>query len=331
MSRAAQHGPPVFRSTPEYDAFGPWVLPVTGPDEVPPLFRRHPIDFTGTQLVLKVPRPIERRDALPSMDLYDHLLILQASGLTVLTRVEDQVRTHVVAPSELLAIEDATDLLDGRLTLFTALPEGPVTVHYNGSSRDVVGQLVDGLRAFWGGGPRARSAEAAGVAGEAAEAAGVEPPTQLGLTALGPDVALVTAYRELARTEPWIRLLSAQARQQVVPAGQGAGAALARALHTLWPMTVQGAIVTGDGRELQVVHRREWWLRGRRPVHSLARTVIPLARVVGIEAEDDPRYAGVRVLTVVMGPARISFPVAAASATEDGVRAGHRAASGAAG
>lgn len=73
-------------STPEYDAFGPWVDPVRSAEEVPPLYRDHPVDLAASRLVLKVPRDIARRDATPDMDLYDHLLVLEADALTVLSR-----------------------------------------------------------------------------------------------------------------------------------------------------------------------------------------------------------------------------------------------------
>jgi hypothetical protein len=63
--RRQDHGGGDAPSTPEYDAFGPWVDPVRTAEEVPPLYRDHPVDLAGSRLVLKVPRDIARRDATP--------------------------------------------------------------------------------------------------------------------------------------------------------------------------------------------------------------------------------------------------------------------------
>ena len=81
----------------EFDAFGPWVDQVRNASEVPGLYRDYPVDFATSRLVLKVPRNISRRDALPTMDLYDHLLIAGPEALVVLSRAHD--RLHRDAPS----------------------------------------------------------------------------------------------------------------------------------------------------------------------------------------------------------------------------------------
>ena len=83
--------------TTEYARFGPWVDEVTTPDDVPRLYRDHPIDLTSTRLVLKVPRNIARRDAHPGMDLYDHLLVLDDARLTVLSRTVTPARRGACA------------------------------------------------------------------------------------------------------------------------------------------------------------------------------------------------------------------------------------------
>lgn len=55
----------------EYDRFGPWIDEVLDLEDVPRLFRSHPVDFDAARLVLKVPRDIARRDANAAMNLYD--------------------------------------------------------------------------------------------------------------------------------------------------------------------------------------------------------------------------------------------------------------------
>ncbi|WP_250445038.1 hypothetical protein, partial [Actinotalea sp. C106] len=83
--------------------------------------------------------------------------------------------------------------------------------------------------------------------------------------------------------------------------------------HAAWPMTLHGAVVCRSEGELQLVHRREWWLRGRRPVHSIERTVLPLARVDEVTTGEHPRYAGVIEVTVRLGETSLVLPVPATS------------------
>lgn len=303
MARDNEVGVPMER-TEEFDAFGPWVLPVRTPDEVPRLFRPLAGDPGTATVVLKVPRRISRRDAHPRMDLYDHLVVLRGEELTLLTRSPadpDGVRRRTVPASALLAIEESVDLLDGRLVV-RVLDEKPLVVRYNGASRDLVVPLVAALRQTW-------RADRPGTAQP-----GVAHPVPLGLRDLGPDVALVTEYRELVAAEPEMALRGAHARRVVHPAG---GGALTRAVHRVWPMWLQGAVVCTDGVELQVLHRRSWWVRGGKPVHSIARTVLPLDRTLPVEIAPTS-FEGVGEIRVHHDAAR--FPVPAGSPTETCLR-----------
>lgn len=280
--------------TEEFDAFGPWVLPVRRADEVPRLYRSHEHDPASAQVVLKVPRRIDRRDANPRMDLYDHLLVLRGDTLTVLSRAPGDaggVRRRVVAAATLLAVEESVDLLDGRLSV-AVRDEKPLVVRYNGASRDTVAPLIAGLRRLW----RDGTAQAAGV-----EQADLVP---LGLRDLGPDVALVTECRELIAAEPAMAVLGAHARRVVRLRDPGAVSGL---VHRVWPMWLQGAVVCSDGVELVVLHRRSWWVRGSRPVHSLARTILPLDRAAPVEVLD-AAYRDVRELRVHHDAARFAVP-----------------------
>lgn len=293
--------------TEEFDAFGPWVMPVRTPAEVPPLFRTHLPDPTSAEVVLKVPRVIDRRDADPSMHLYDHLLVVDADGLTVLSRqpaTPGGYLSRTLPIDRLLAIEESVDLLDARVTVH-AVGAPAITVPYNGSSQDVVAPLIDALRRRWF------------TAGTPTPVVPARPaPVPSVLSALHGDLALVTAFRELVTSEPAVVLRGAHPRTVVQPRAEGAAGAIARAWHAVWPMTVQAAIVCSDGREVQVLHRRFWWVRGTRPVTSTARTIVPADRVRTVEVADHPVYAGVRVVRLGLGGITLTMPVPAGSGTE---------------
>lgn len=297
------------RRTPEFDAFGPWVDRVRTPEEVPPLYRDHPLDLAAAHLVLKVPRDIARRDAHPDMDLYDHLLVLGGDRLTTLSRRTGAADARGYDVRELpydqvAAVGTSVDLLDGRLTVH-ALVGPPVAVRYNGSAAEAVDELVDLVR---------RLAWPVPASGPAAPHRDLGPAVgRLSRRALGEqEIGLVAAYREVADREPGLQAVAAHPRQVVRPAG----GALARLVHAVHPMTVQAAVLASTGRELQVFGRRDQLARGRTPVHSESRLVLPLDRLTGVVAQPHPRYPQVTCVVLTAGDARIELPVPAGSAAE---------------
>lgn len=311
-------------STPEYDAFGPWVDPVRTAEEVPPLYRDHPVDLAGSRLVLKVPRDIARRDATPDMDLYDHLLVLGPDRFTALSRrtggdaaARGRGATRRTAGGRgydvvevpydrVAAVGTSVDLLDGRLTVH-ALAGPAVTVRFSGSSADVVEGFVDTLRAL------AWPVPTSGDPAPRDPTAGAPGLGRLDRRALGEkEIGLVSSYREVADREPGLRALAAHPRRTVQPLRGG----VSRVVHVLHPMTVQAAVIASDGRELQVFGRRAWLARGRTPVHSESRVVLPLERLTDVRVAPHPVYAGVVVVTLRAGDAALDLPVPAGSDAE---------------
>lgn len=285
--------------TPELDAFGPWILPVRTPDDLPPLFRTA-TDLSGARLALKVPRPIERRDARAGMDLYDRLVLVRDDGIELLTRAPEVAagwQRRWLRAGDLLAVEDSTDLLDGRLRLHAAGGD-VVEIPYNGSSGATVRALLDEVRYLW------RTPE--GIAA---------PAAPLPLDALGPDdVGLVNLQRDLCRHDPWLRPLVLRPRRTASRRGRGP----ARALLGAWPTTLHAAVLGATGSELVVAHRRSWLSRGYRPVHSLATTVVPLNRGIRVEVADDPRWSGLHRLR--LAPTSVTLVVVGDDGFEEVVR-----------
>jgi hypothetical protein len=293
-------------STPEYDAFGPWVDPVRTAEDVPPLYRDHPIDLAASRMVLKVPRDIPRRDATPDMDLYDHLLVLGPDRFTALSRAAGAARrydVHEVPYDQVAATVTSTDLLDGRLVVHT-LAGDRVAVRFSGSSADVVTGFVDLLRTL------AWPVPASGDPAPRDPTSRTRGLGRLDRRALGEkEIGLVSAHREVADRERGLRALAAHPRRTIAPAGGGA----ARLLHLLHPMTVHAAVVASDGRELQVFGRRDWLVRGRTPVHSDSRLVLPLERLTAAGTSPHPRYPDVTVVTLRLGGTALDLPVPAGS------------------
>lgn len=282
--------------TPELDAFGPWILAVTSDDEVPPLFRG--VDLAGARLVLKVPRPLERRTVRAGMDLYDRLVLVRDDGLEVLVRapqVPQGFERRWLRAADLIALEDSTAMLDGLLRLHVA-GGPPLEVPYNGSSADMVARLVGQIRDFW----RARPAM------------GRPSPERLPIDALGPaDVGLVNHLADLQARDPQLEPVLARSRHRAVRRGGG------RILDRAWPVALQAAVVCTTGSELVVVHRRSWLARGFETALSLATTVVPLTRGVRAEVVDHPAWPGLRLVRLL--PTDVTLVAAAGDGLADEV------------
>jgi len=290
-------------STREYDRFGPWIDEVRTPEDVPRLYRGHPLDLAAARLVLKVPRNVARRDASPAMDLYDHLLVLDDAGLTVLSRRTAPgaggYDVRRVPAGQVAAVRDSVNLLDGRLSVLSR--DGrDLTVAYNGSARDAVRRLVDELRAD-AAPPTARGRALLAAARPRADA------LDLGRD----DLGIAGDVRDVTRSRPDLVPWAGHGRQRVVPR---AGGTVQRLAHLVSPATLQGAVLACDGTVLEVFGRHDWVLRGSKPVHSASRTVVPLGGLDALTVGPDPRYAGVVVARLVAGSAVVEVPVPEGSA-----------------
>jgi hypothetical protein len=274
-------------SSREFDAFGPWVLRVRSADEVPPLYRQTELDPPAFRLVLKVPRRIERRDAHPGMDLYDCLIAVGDELLTIMMRRESGFETVRLPFDRIVAIEQSVRLLDGRLTIRSATGE-QVLIPYNGSSQPLIDELIRLLRDSY--------LLFSAVPG---------PDVVHRDVFLGPaDAALVGVCRDVLRDEPGMRVMHAFARRVVTPDS----GPFSPIVHRLRPITMHAGIVLADEREIQLIHRREWFTPAG-DNHSLARTIVPRARITAGGAGPHPRYRDVSVVTVVLDAVHLHWPL----------------------
>jgi hypothetical protein len=267
-----------MRSTAEFDAFGPWVSEVRRDDDVPRLFRDYPLDVAAATMTIKVPRRIDRRDADPSMDLYDALVCLQPERVTILTRTGTGCHAREIPASQLQGVTFVADLLDGRLVLHAE--GGPAVVRFNAASSEPVERLVRLLRqTYVVPPPLARPGEMVG------------PPLPV-------ERELQLLYRRFSRHDPVGPPLAVQPRRVVHPIGASPwGRVLARA----WPTALQSVIVALGRAEAHVFHRGRTFVTGYAVTHALAHTSLPLARVSAVDTREDRHYAGVSALDVRVG------------------------------
>ncbi|MCI2237396.1 hypothetical protein MN205_02685 [Kineococcus sp. TRM81007] len=309
----------------EHDAFGPWVDEVHTPQDVPRLYRDHPLNLDDTRLVLKVPRNITRREATAETDLYEHLLVVQAELLTVLSRHQSAhetptgrpggYRTRQVALHDIVAVRDEVDLLDGHLHVHTR-DGGVLSLSYNGSARERVQRLIDELRT----GPHGHHAGAPRPIASAQRTAPGAGAEELTIAALSPDdvadVAVVADYLQVARQRPDLIALAWHGRQVLRPRLTGLVGALHHLPHPRSPVTLQAALLARDGTHLEVFGRRERLVRGQRPVHSSSRLLLPLRTLDRVRARPNPRYRRATDVTLQAGDAHLHLTVPTGSLAE---------------
>ncbi|MCB2412789.1 hypothetical protein LGT39_08015 [Demequina sp. TTPB684] len=322
---------PATAGTTEFDRFGPWIDEVTHPDDLPRLYRGHPIDFAAERLVLKVPRNISRRNATADMDLYDHLVILGRERLTVLSRRAGDYDTVTMNLTDVVAMRNTVNLLNGRLAVASSTGES-ITVPYNGSAAPMVDTLVSALREV----PCSRPASSIGAALREAGKRFARPTLGLGTTwearptlglgttqglGLAPDntpidTFLVSAFLEAKASNPDLAAWAAHGRRPLSPATAGLRGVRVRLQHALKPMTLHGALITADDTTLELHGRHDWLVRGRDAIYSTTRLVIPFAAPDRLELAPHPLYPDAVVATVGAGVWREEIPVPRGSAAE---------------
>ena len=78
----------------EYDAFGPWIYNVKAERDTPKRFRAACERHRDASFLLKVPCGVDRREALPGMDLYVAMLAVHERGVCLMHLTDRGVVTQ---------------------------------------------------------------------------------------------------------------------------------------------------------------------------------------------------------------------------------------------
>jgi hypothetical protein len=138
----------------EYDAFGPWIDPVTAPDQMPRPFRPWYDEFRDADFLLKVPRDVERAKVRPGDDLYRAVLAVDTHRLCLLELQAHGVHRTEAALREVVATRVSTSMLLGDLT-FLMRDGSQLSLAFNTTAARTVEAVAAHVRR--------RAAEAAGT------------------------------------------------------------------------------------------------------------------------------------------------------------------------
>lgn len=131
----------------EYDAFGPWLLPIRSAAEMPRRFRSAYAGLEDADYLIKIPRSVDRRDAYPGADLYGAVFALDMDGFTLLEAVDgaEGFVSRQINWDDVAAVRIVSNLLRSDFALL--LKEGDaLTVTYNSVSADLMTRVAAFVR-----------------------------------------------------------------------------------------------------------------------------------------------------------------------------------------
>lgn len=129
----------------EYNEFGPWIMEVKTPEEMPPLFQDYYEEHANANFLLKIPRNEERRNLKAGMDLYKSILAVHEDKICLMTKAGSNVELRRVNCKNIQAIQIYQNLLDGRLKLFMS-DGSSFDFAYNAVSQALMESIVEFLR-----------------------------------------------------------------------------------------------------------------------------------------------------------------------------------------
>jgi len=132
----------------EFDAFGPWIYPVRSASEMPWRFREHYAQLGGAELMLKIPRDLDRADIQPGDDLYRSVLAVFGDRLCLLHAGppgSGPVERTDVGLSEVVGFSASENLLQGTWTLMLR-NGGKLVISHPATSADVMAKVSNVIR-----------------------------------------------------------------------------------------------------------------------------------------------------------------------------------------
>jgi hypothetical protein len=130
----------------EYNSFGPWVQEIKDLDDLPPRFDSYRDELRSAVFLAKVPYHVERREALPGSDLYEHLLAILPDALALFSLQGGSILRRDLRYGRIASISLVSVLLDGLLVVEDADGLG-LELHFNTVSAKLVRNIVDLVRA----------------------------------------------------------------------------------------------------------------------------------------------------------------------------------------
>ena len=275
------------RDVKEYNRFGPWIFEISDDDPVPPIFQPFADISVPFILSFKVPRPIERRQASPGMDLYDYLITLREESLEILHRQGNEVKKRTAAYTDILSIRCSQDLLHGTVSLFTG--EKTYSFPFNTVSEEIIDRMICFLLERF---PRLESPR------EVEEEIGAD------------EKKLGSHFNRLLnkerRNDPQQRCFGAQGQVLVTSKDDSL---VKRLWYGIIDKRTFESLHFCDGQVLKILGRTPLYRYRGRVDYRVNKIYIPLVFLTGMEWNPDPRQQDVMILKYNAGQESFAFAI----------------------
>ena len=270
----------------EYDAFGPWAYEIDDANPLPPLFVPCFASNDDAILKIKIPRDIDRRNAVPGMNLYDFVIALYEDKLRVLERQDDKVNEHQITAKEFRGIRFYENLLKGGCTIFSA--GGAVSFPYNTVSGEMIRKFADLV---------------IGKLQEESEGSAYDT-SSLPETKAKPEAMLLNnLLHDLQMKTPDI---SVGALQKSIDVFRN-DSAQSRIERLLWKETNPEAIHLYTKKELVILENGSFPNRAGLQELGYTCTILPINQIGSIEITDSREYASLKECVLSLGSNRIIY------------------------
>lgn len=266
----------------EHYAFGPWILEVTDKKFLPPLFVPYYKGSNSFLILIKIPRNIDRRNAVPGMDLYDYVIGMYDDHIYLLERKEKAIEEINFSYDEIEGLENFIDLLLGRLTIF--LKDRKIVISYNAVSKNIITELVKIIRSKYA----IKSYENVRSSYNQNE---------------DMDILYLSLLTSMKSSGDIINISAVQSSINVRTVNQSF---FQKLLHSIFQKKLLPSLHLSNDKELLVLSRGKTF-KYRDAVYSYALTYIPIEKIQGIELIKDNNYDNLQRLEIKINDCTLIF------------------------
>ena len=128
----------------EYREFGPWILEIKSDDDVPDLFRKNYAYNNSVEIAIKIPIPLDRRQAKKGMDFYKSIVSFNKDEVSVFRKNRKEITSEHFSYDKIKAVKNMVDLLEAVMTIYS---DGKIhTIKYNSVSEELMNKVLYTLR-----------------------------------------------------------------------------------------------------------------------------------------------------------------------------------------
>ena len=138
------NGTEIDRLEKEYREFGPWILEIKSEEDIPDLFRKQYSYSSDVECALKIPIPMDRRQAKKGMDFYRSIVSFNRAEIIILEKSWTEITEKKILYKDIKAVKNMIDLLEASLTLFTA--DENFSIKYSSVSEEIINNVITILR-----------------------------------------------------------------------------------------------------------------------------------------------------------------------------------------